>query len=227
MPPHKVHKPAHRAHEPARNAFEPPHNAYEHAHSPHDSQHPPPASQQRASVSISEACSQYNTAWNSKDTAVAVKQEFARTRRRSLARGFAANLRANDFAVDSHASTVQAGQIMANHEIPLYRQKPTPPLGEWLRQLRQEKKLALREVAAAADMDPAHLSKAELGQRLPTCDQVVKLAKFFDADATLMEAKRVAEKVMQEITASSAGAEALNLLREDPGPPPIRKPLKP
>jgi transcriptional regulator with XRE-family HTH domain len=40
----------------------------------------------------------------------------------------------------------------------------------------QEKNLALREVAAAAGMDQAHLSKAELGQRLPTEEQVKALA---------------------------------------------------
>jgi len=121
------------------------------------------------------------------------------------------------------ASRDKASQKMAKKTIPLYRQKPTPPLGEWLRQLRQERNLALREVAAVAEMDQAHLSKAELGQRLPTADQVVKLAKFFKVDATLMEAKRVAEKVMQEIAASSAGEEALNILREDP-PYPMNQP---
>lgn len=105
---------------------------------------------------------------------------------------------------------------MAKKATPLYKQKPTPPLGEWLRQLRQERGLALREVAAAAAMDQAHLSKAELGQRLPTAEQVAKLAKFFKADATLMEAKRVAEKVMHDIAASPAAAEALNILREEP-----------
>jgi HTH-type transcriptional regulator, competence development regulator len=105
---------------------------------------------------------------------------------------------------------------MAKKAIPLYKQKPTPPLGEWLRQLRQAKDLALREVAAAAEMDQAHLSKAELGQRLPTTDQCAKLAKFFKVDATLMEAKRVAEKCMADIAASPAGQHALNILREVP-----------
>jgi transcriptional regulator with XRE-family HTH domain len=119
---------------------------------------------------------------------------------------------------------------MAKKSIPLYKQKPTPPLGEWLRQLRQEKDLALREVAAAADMDPAHLSKAELGQRLPTQEQVAKLAKFFKVDPTLMEAKRVAEKVMQEISSSPAGEQALSILREEasyPGPSAKKKPGQP
>ena len=115
---------------------------------------------------------------------------------------------------------------MAKNDIPPQKPKPTPPLGEWLRQLRQDRGLALREVAAAAEMDPAHLSKAELGQRLPTSEQVIKLAKFFNLDAKLMEAKRLAEKVMQELMASIAGAEALNILREEPGPPPTRKTSK-
>jgi HTH-type transcriptional regulator, competence development regulator len=114
---------------------------------------------------------------------------------------------------------------MAKKATPLYKQKSTPPLGEWLRQLRQRKNLALREVAAAAEMDQAHLSKAELGQRLPTAEQIAKLAKFFKVDATHMEAKRVAEKVMQDIAASPAAEHALNILREDP--PKMPKPKRP
>jgi len=141
--------------------------------------------------------------------------------------GFSKNFRhvlgRQNFLIVFPASIQHAGQDMAKKTIPLYKQKTTPPLGEWLRQLRQDKGLALREVAAASDMDPAHLSKAELGQRLPTAEQVSKLAKFLKADATLMEAKRVAEKVMQEIIASTAGAEALNILREEPFDYHVRK----
>src|SRR4051812_22712050 len=52
------------------------------------------------------------------------------------------------------------------------RQRKAPPsLGEWLRQMREGKELPLRVVAAAAEMDQAHLSKAELGQRLLTAEQ--------------------------------------------------------
>lgn len=120
-----------------------------------------------------------------------------------------------EFGVAFCASANHAGIIMAKKSVPFYKQRPTPPLGECLRQLRQEKHLALREVAAAADMDPAHLSKAELGQRLPTQEQIAKLANFFKVDATLMEAKRVAEKVMLEISSSPAGEQALSILREE------------
>ena len=105
---------------------------------------------------------------------------------------------------------------MAKKEIPLYKQKPKPRFGEWLRELRQEKNLALREVAAAAGMDQAHLSKAELGQRLPTEEQVKALALFFKIKPEDMEARRLAEKLIRELEESPAGAAAFNILREEP-----------
>ena len=99
---------------------------------------------------------------------------------------------------------------------PLYRQVQPLSLGAWLRELRQKRDLALREVAAAVKMDQAHLSKAELGQRLPTAEQVSRLAQFFKVPADQMEGRRVAEKVMQEIAASPAAEHALAILREEP-----------
>jgi len=107
---------------------------------------------------------------------------------------------------------------MAKKEIPLYKQKPKPRFGEWLRELRLEKDLALREVAAAVGMDQAHLSKAELGQRLPTEEQVKALAVFFQIEPEEMEARRLAEKVIRELEESPAGPAAFNILREEPSP---------
>jgi transcriptional regulator with XRE-family HTH domain len=107
---------------------------------------------------------------------------------------------------------------MASKKKALYRREPLPPLGEWIRQLRRARGLALREVAAAIGMDQAHLSKSELGQRIPTTEQVRKLAGFFQEDVALMEAKRVAEKVMQEVAASPAAEQAMSILREEPFP---------
>lgn len=65
-------------------------------------------------------------------------------------------------------------------------------------------------------MDQAHLSKAELGQRIPTADQVTRLADFFEVSATQMEARRVAEKALQEIESSPVAQEAFSILREEP-----------
>ena len=114
------------------------------------------------------------------------------------------------------APIISRDMASRNKSIPLYRQSQPVRLGAWLRELRQKKDLALREVAAAVEMDQAHLSKAELGQRIPTSDQVARLATFFKVPTDQMEGRRVAEKVIQEIAASSAAERALSILREEP-----------
>lgn len=96
------------------------------------------------------------------------------------------------------------------------RKASTPRFGEWLRQLREERKLPLRAVAAAAEMDQAHLSKAELCQRLLTADQVAALAKFFKVDGTEMEARRIAEKFRMEHADNPAALQALQMLNDSP-----------
>lgn len=93
-----------------------------------------------------------------------------------------------------------------------------PHFGEWLRKLRASKKLPLREVAAAANMDTAHLSKAELGQRLLTEEQTDKLAEFFGVSATEAQARRMVEKFRQEGEANpKAAREAVYMLAEQAG----------
>lgn len=90
----------------------------------------------------------------------------------------------------------------------------SPTLGQWLRQLRKAKKLPLRAVAAVADMDSTLLSKIELGQRLPTEDQVRAIAAFYKVSADEMEAKRIAEKFIREHKDSPAMPQAVSLIRE-------------
>lgn len=90
--------------------------------------------------------------------------------------------------------------------------------GEWLRGLREERRLPLRVVAAAAEMDQAHLSKIELGQRLPTVEQTAALARFFQLDPLQAEARRIAEKFRQEHARNPAAAQALLILNEEQEP---------
>ncbi len=90
-------------------------------------------------------------------------------------------------------------------------------LGEWLRQLREQRGLPLREVADAARMDLAHLQKIELGQRLPTEEQTSRLAKFFKLDETETQARRIAEKFQHEFAEHPAAKEAIGILAEEAG----------
>ena len=103
-----------------------------------------------------------------------------------------------------------AGHISASYKT------AAPSFGEWLRQLRKEKEQPLRTVAAAAEMDQAHLSKAELGQRILTADQAADIARFFKVDATQMEARRIAEKFRMDHADNPAAAQPLQILNDAP-----------
>ena len=89
--------------------------------------------------------------------------------------------------------------------------------GEWLRSIRESKQLPLRVIAAAAEMDQAHLSKVELGQRLLTADQATAIANFFGIDAKEIEARRIVERFRLEYANNPAAEKAINMLHEDPG----------
>ena len=91
------------------------------------------------------------------------------------------------------------------------------PLGEWLRSLREERGLPLREVAEASGMDLAHLHKIEQGQRLPTEEQADALAKFFRVKAPAMQARRIAERFRHEFAGHPAANQAIAILAEDAG----------
>jgi transcriptional regulator with XRE-family HTH domain len=90
-------------------------------------------------------------------------------------------------------------------------------LGEWLRELREQRGLPLREVADASKMDLAHLQKIELGQRLPTEEQASRLANFFKLHETDIQARRIAEKFQHEFAEHPAAKEAIGILAEEVG----------
>ncbi|MCI0535747.1 MAG: helix-turn-helix domain-containing protein [Verrucomicrobiales bacterium] len=95
--------------------------------------------------------------------------------------------------------------------------KPAPPpvrLGEWLRQLREQRALPLREVAAAAGMDLAHLHKIETGQRVPTEDQAMALGRFFRISKQEMAARRIAERFWREHADDPAVRQAVTMIQE-------------
>ena len=99
-------------------------------------------------------------------------------------------------------------------------QEPAPRpirLGDWLRELREQRELPLREVAGAAAMDLTHLHKIELGQRLPTPEQTVQLAKFFNLKEMEMQARRIAEKFQHDYAKHPAVNEAIGILAEAAG----------
>ena len=92
----------------------------------------------------------------------------------------------------------------------------TQRFGEWLRGFREAKQLPLRVVAAVAEMDQAHLSKVELGQRLLTTEQANAIAKFFGIASNEIEARRIVERFRLDHADNPAAEQAINMLHEDP-----------
>ncbi len=113
------------------------------------------------------------------------------------------------------ASIIESSHHMARPKKANYT-TTSQRFGEWLRGLREAKALPLRVVAAAAEMDQAHLSKAELGQRLLTAEQANAIAKFFGIDANEFEARRIVERFRLEHADNPAAEQAINMLHEDP-----------
>lgn len=82
-------------------------------------------------------------------------------------------------------------------------------LGATLRELREEKGLLLREVAAQLQVDPSFLSKIERGDKKPTREQVINLAKVLTTDEKNLLVRYLSEKVVYEIENEYHAIEAL------------------
>ena len=82
-------------------------------------------------------------------------------------------------------------------------------LGEILRELRKEKGLPLRKVAAELDIDVAILSKMERGERKLTREIVLKLANIYKHDPEPLMIRFLSEKVLYEIGDEELAHQAL------------------
>ncbi len=71
--------------------------------------------------------------------------------------------------------------------------------GNILRELRKKKKLLIREVAAAIEIDPALLSKYEKGYRLPTKEQIIKFSNFFKINENKIKTIWLSDKIVYEL----------------------------
>ena len=87
-------------------------------------------------------------------------------------------------------------------------------LGNWLRNLRNQRGETLREVAASAHMDPALLSKIERGNRLPTAGQVSGLARHFGVAEDELQAQRIAVDFLGRYGDSPFARRAVSIIRE-------------
>lgn len=89
--------------------------------------------------------------------------------------------------------------------------------GETIRQLRVEKELPLRTVAAYLNIDQAILSKIERGQRNANRKQVVKLAKYFKIKESDLLVSWLSDKLVHELADEKLALDALKIAEEKIG----------
>jgi transcriptional regulator with XRE-family HTH domain len=87
-------------------------------------------------------------------------------------------------------------------------------LGEKLRELREAKGLLLREVAAQLEVDPSLLSKIERGDKRPTREQVVYMAKMYKASEKELIVSYLSERVFYQVEDEDLAIEALKVAEE-------------
>jgi len=73
-----------------------------------------------------------------------------------------------------------------------------PTLSAIFRLKREEKGLLIRQVAAVTEMDQALVSRIENGDRLPTKEQLFKLAGLYDLDLKETYSAWLAERMIRE-----------------------------
>ena len=82
-------------------------------------------------------------------------------------------------------------------------------IGEILRELREQKTLLLRQVAAEIEIDQALLSKIERCERMPTKEQVIRLAQFFGKDENEFLIAYFSDKLVYEVQNEEVALEAM------------------
>lgn|SRR5690554_1933602 len=97
----------------------------------------------------------------------------------------------------------------------MYKMKSSnSDLGQYLRELRKEKGQTLHQVSKGTDIDSPLLSKLERGERLPTAEQIKKLAKYYKVSEANLKVKATAERIIKEYGVNDTTYDAVNLVME-------------
>lgn len=85
-------------------------------------------------------------------------------------------------------------------------------IGKHLRELREEKGLLLRQVAAHIEVDTAYISKMERGEKNIKKDFVLKLAELYKADSAYLLKLWLADQVFDLVSSEPNAIDALEYI---------------
>lgn len=83
--------------------------------------------------------------------------------------------------------------------------------GEQVRELREEAKLSLREVAEKIGIDTSLLGKIERSERQPTKEQIKQVAKYFKLDEREMLKEYLSDQIAYRILEEEADLDILKV----------------
>lgn len=72
-------------------------------------------------------------------------------------------------------------------------------VGEFIRNLRNERNLLLRELASAISIDSAILSKIERGERKATKEQIEQISSYFNIENDMLKILWLSDKVIYDL----------------------------
>jgi HTH-type transcriptional regulator, competence development regulator len=81
--------------------------------------------------------------------------------------------------------------------------------GEFIRELRTERNLPLRKVAADLDIDPSTLGKIERNTRKPPKEILEKMAMIYKVDYNELKIIYFSDKISYEVLEEGLGVEVL------------------
>ena len=91
-------------------------------------------------------------------------------------------------------------------------------LGRFLRDLRKTNGQTLHQVSQGTDIDSPLISKLERGERLPTEEQIKKLAKHFNISESDLKVRHTVEKIIREYGVNETTYEAIKKVEEQISP---------
>ena len=86
--------------------------------------------------------------------------------------------------------------------------------GEIIRQLREERQLPLRKIAALLDIDTSFYSKIERNERKATKEQIHKLEDIFHIAKDVLMVSYLSEKIYRELSDEECATEVLKVAEE-------------
>lgn len=87
-------------------------------------------------------------------------------------------------------------------------------LGEHIREIRTTSGLLLREVAASLHIDPSLLSRIERGEKRPTREQVLALAKILRTDRDELLAIYLSDRLVYQLQGEKVALRAIQIAEE-------------